>query len=102
MNESLVIAAILALCAAVVWLRPQSISTLSETPKKNPELNWRAVRRIAAGGTALLAAAIAGGSWLLLRIGVAEQTLATIRIAVLFAGVAGIIAAIENRKRRKS
>ena len=53
MTESLVIAAILAVCAVIVWLRPQWISTLSETPQKNPELNWRAVRRIAAGGLAL-------------------------------------------------
>lgn len=102
MNESLVIAAVLALCAGIVWLRPQSISTLSETPKKNPELNWRAVRRIAAGGMALLAAAIAGGSWLLLRAGVAEATITAVRIVVLFVGAIGIIAAIEIRKHRKS
>ena len=50
MTESLVIAAILAICAVILWLRPQSISTLSGNPEENPELNWRAVRRIGAGG----------------------------------------------------
>ena len=45
MTESLVIAAILAICAVILWLRPQSISTLSGNPEENPELNWRAVRR---------------------------------------------------------
>ena len=46
MTESLVIAAILAICAVILWLRPQSISTLSGNPEENPKLNWRAVRRI--------------------------------------------------------
>lgn len=102
MNESLVIAAILALCAGIVWLRPQSISTLSETPKKNPEVNWCAVRRIAAGGMALLAAAIAGGSWLLVRAGAAEATITAVRIIVLFVGVVGIVAAVETHKNRNA
>lgn len=42
MTESLVIAAILAICAVILWLRPQSISTLSGNPEENPEINWRA------------------------------------------------------------
>ena len=45
MTESLVIAAILAICAVILWLRPQSISTLSGNPEENPELNWRAASR---------------------------------------------------------
>ncbi len=102
MTESLVIAAILAVCAVIVWLRPQWISTLSETPQKNPELNWRAVRRIAAGGLALLAAAIAGGSWLLLGAGVDEATLTVLRIFVLFVGAIGIVAAVEGHKKPKA
>lgn len=101
MNESLVIAAILALGAGIVWLRPQSLTTLSETPKKSPEPNRR-VRRIAAGGMALLAAAIAGGSWLLVRAGVTEATITAVRIVVLFVGTIGIIAAVETRKNRNA
>lgn len=102
MNESLVIAAILALCAGIVRLRPQSLSTLSETQKKSPETNLRAVRRIAAGGMALLAAAIAGGSWLLVRAGAAEATITAVRIVVLFVGVVGIVAAVETHKNRNA
>lgn len=102
MNESLVIAAILAVCAVILWLRPQSLSTLSKTPKKNSELNRRAVRRISAGGMALLAATIAGGSWLLVEAGVAEATITVVRIVVLAVGAIGIIAAVELCKKRKS
>ena len=101
MTESLVIAAILAVCAVIVWLRPQWISTLSETPKKNPELNWRAVRRISAGGLAQLAAAIAGGSWLLIRADVEETTLTVVGIVVLFIGAITIVALVEQAKNRK-
>lgn len=102
MNESLAIAAILAACAVILRLRPQALSTLSKTPKKNPEPVLRAVRRIAGGGMALLAAAIAGGSWLLTRAGVAEATITAVRIFVLMVGAIGIIAAVEIRKNRKS
>lgn len=101
MTESLVIAAILAVCATVVWLRPQSLSTLPGTPEKNPQTDWRAVRRIAAGGMALLAAVIAGGSLLLARAGIAEATLTAVRIVVLFIGTIGIISAVECCKKRK-
>ena len=101
MTESLVIAGILFVCAAIVWLRPQSLSTLSETPRKNPEMNWQAIRRIAAGGTALLAAGIAGGSWLLTRAGVEETTLTILRIIFLFVGVIVIVALVEQAKNRK-
>ena len=65
MTESLVIAAILAICAVILWLRPQSISTLSGNPEENPELNWRAVRRIGAGGLLLLAVVITAVSLIL-------------------------------------
>ena len=86
MTESLVIAAILAICAVILWLRPQSISTLSGNPEENPELNWRAVRRIGAGGLLLLAVVIGGGSWLLLRAGVEPQTITVLGILLLFIG----------------
>jgi len=98
MIEPLVIAAILAACSVILWLRPQSLTTLSETPQKNPELNWRAVRRISAGGTALLAAAIAGGSRLLVEAGATETTVTVVGIVVLFVGAIGIVAAVEIRK----
>ena len=98
MTESLVIAAILAICAVILWLRPQSISTLSE----NPELNWRAVRRIGAGGLLLLAVVIGGGSWLLLRAGVEPQTITVLGILLLFIGAIGLTAAVELCKKRKS
>lgn len=102
MNESLVIAAILAACAVILRLRPQVLSTLSKTPKRDSESVRHAVRRIAGGGMALLAAAIAGGSWLLARAGVAEATITVVRIFVLMVGAIGIIAAVEIRKNRKS
>ena len=86
MTESLVIAAILAICAVILWLRPQSISTLSGNPEENPEINWRAVRRIGAGGLLLLAVVIGGGSWLLLRAGVEPQTITVLGIPLLFIG----------------
>ena len=90
MTESLVIAAILAICAVILWLRPQSISTLSGNPEENPELNWRAVRRIGAG------------SWLLLRAGVEPQTITVLGILLLFIGAIGLTAAVELCKKRKS
>ena len=90
MTESLVIAAILAICAVILWLRPQSISTLSGNPEENPELNWRAVRRIG------------GGSWLLLRAGVEPQTITVLGILLLFIGAIGLTAAVELCKKRKS
>ena len=79
MTESLVIAAILAICAVILWLRPQSISTLSGNPEENPELNWRAVRRIGAGGLLLLAVVIV---YNLVTINVAERIreLSTIKV----------------------
>ena len=89
MTESLVIAAILAICAVILWLRPQSISTLSGNPEENPELNWRAVRRIGAGG-------------LLLRAGVEPQTITVLGILLLFIGAIGLTAAVELCKKRKS
>lgn len=102
MTESLVIAAILAICAVILWLRPQSISTLSGNPEENPELNWRAVRRIGAGGLLLLAVVIGGGSWLLLRAGVEPQTITVLGILLLFIGAIGLTAAVELCKKRKS
>ena len=90
MTESLVIAAILAICAVILWLRPQSISTLSGNPEENPELNWRAVRRIGAGGL------------LLLRAGVEPQTITVLGILLLFIGAIGLTAAVELCKKRKS
>ena len=106
MTESLVIAAILAICAVILWLRPQSISTLSGNPEENPELNWRAVRRIGAGGLLLLAVVITavsgGGSWLLLRAGVEPQTITVLGILLLFIGAIGLTAAVELCKKRKS
>ena len=101
MTESLVIAAIMAICAVILWLRPQSISTLSGNPEENPELNWRAVRRIGAGGL-LLAVVIGGGSWLLLRAGVEPQTITVLGILLLFIGAIGLTAAVELCKKRKS
>ena len=95
MTESLVIAAILAICAVILWLRPQSISTLSGNPEENPEINWRAVRRIGAGGLLLLAVVIGGGSWLLLRAGVEPQTITVLGILLLFIGAIGLTAAVE-------
>ena len=100
MTESLVIAAILAICAVILWLRPQSISTLSGNPEENPELN--AVRRIGAGGLLLLAVVIGGGSWLLLRAGVEPQTITVLGILLLFIGAIGLTAAVELCKKRKS
>ena len=100
MTESLVIAAILAICAVILWLRPQSISTLSGNPEENPEINWCAVRRIGAGGLLLLA--IGGGSWLLLRAGVEPQTITVLGILLLFIGAIGLTAAVELCKKRKS
>ena len=100
MTESLVIAAILAICAVILWLRPQS--TLSGNPEENPELNWRAVRRIGAGGLLLLAVVIGGGSWLLLRAGVEPQTITVLGILLLFIGAIGLTAAVELCKKRKS
>ena len=102
MTESLVIAAILAICAVILWLRPQSISTLSGNPEENPEINWRAVRRIGAGGLLLLAVVIGGGSWLLLRAGVEPQTITVLGILLLFIGAIGLTAAVELCKKRKS
>ena len=102
MTESLVIAAILAICAVILWLRPQSISTLSGNPEENPELNWRAVRRIGAGGLLLLAVVIGGGSWLLLRAGVEPQTITVLGILLLFIGAIGLTGAVELCKKRKS
>ena len=51
---------------------------------------------------ALLAAAIAGGSWLLVRAGAAEATITAVRIVVLFVGVVGIVAAVETHKNRNA
>ena len=90
MTESLVIAAILAICAVILWLRPQSISTLSGNPEENPEINWCAVRRIGAGGL------------LLLRAGVEPQTITVLGILLLFIGAIGLTAAVELCKKRKS
>jgi len=101
MLESLVIATVLAACAVLLGLRPQWISTLAKS-EKIPERNRCAVRRIEAGGMALLAAVIAGGSWLLVEAGVAEATLTAVRIVVLFCGSIGIVAAVEICKNRKS
>ena len=101
MTESLVIAAILAICAVILWLRPQSISTLSGNPEENPEINWRAVRRIGAG-LLLLAVVIGGGSWLLLRASVEPQTITVLGILLLFIGAIGLTAAVELCKKRKS
>ena len=112
MTESLVIAAILAICAVILWLRPQSISTLSGNPEENPEINWRAVRRIGAGGLLLLSLymdkrmkreTLGGGDIkLLFRAGVEPQTITVLGILLLFIGAIGLTAAVELCKKRKS
>lgn len=102
MNESLVIAAILALCAGIVRLRPQSLSTLSETQKKSPETNLRAVRRIAAEGWRCWRRRSPAGAGCSCAPGAAEATITAVRIVVLFVGVVGIVAAVEIRKNRNA
>ena len=94
MTESLVIAAILAICAVILWLRPQSISTLSGNPEENPELNWRAVRRIGAGGLLLLAVAAGTVANRFKRVSV--PMLALVVLAYQLAGTLGEWAMLGN------
>lgn len=101
MTESLVIAAILAICAVILAAAAVDLDAQRQ-PEENPELNWRAVRRIGAGGLLLLAVVIGGGSWLLLRAGVEPQTITVLGILLLFIGAIGLTAAVELCKKRKS
>ena len=90
------------LAPATIAPRPQTLPTRSGNPPEHPEINWRAVRRIGAGGLLLLAVVIGGGSWLLLRAGVEPQTITVLGILLLFIGAIGLTAAVELCKKRKS
>lgn len=102
MTESLIIALVLLLCGAVAYLRPQTRSTMrGKSPRRNPDIDWRAVRRTGGAGMMLLGVVIGGGSWLLVQAGTSGETLAAVRLGALFVGAIAVIAAVETRKNRK-
>ena len=102
MTESLIIALVLLLCGAVAYLRPQSISTMpGKSPRRNPDIDWRAVRGTGGAGMMLLGIVIGGGSWLLVQAGTSDETLTAVRLGALFVGAIAVIAAVETRKNRK-
>ena len=102
MTESIVMSAILLVCALVVYVRPQWISTFRHyTDAERRNIEMKRVRRTAGGGLLGLALLTGLGIRLLVWGGVAETTIVVLRMAVLFAGVIAIVARVETFNHNK-
>lgn len=102
MTESVVISALLLVCAAVVYVRPQWISTFRHySDEKRRNIEMKRVQRTAGGGLSALALSIGLGSWALAEAGVAEAMIVVLRMVVLFAGVLAIVARVETLNHNK-
>ncbi len=87
MGVHYLISGLLLLAAILVWLRPQSVSTLSHYSKERlTQVDLRRVRRTGTFGLVALALLIGPGNWLLYRAGVDAMTLTVLSWIVLFAG----------------
>lgn len=102
MTESVVMSALLLVCAVVVYVRPQWISTFRHySDEKRRNIEMKRVRHAAGGGLLVLALSIGLGSWALAETGVAEATIVVLRMVVLFAGVLAIAARVETFNHNK-
>jgi len=102
MEVHCLISGLLFLAAILVWLRPQSVSTLSRYSKEQlARVDLRRVRRTGTFGLVALALLIGPGNWLLHRAGVDAATLTVVSWIVLFAGAIAIAARIETFNRNK-
>ncbi len=102
MGVHYLIAGLLLLAAILVWLRPQSVSTLNHYSKEQlARVDLRRVRRTGSCGLVALALLVGPGSWLLHRAGVNATTLTVISWIVLFAGAIVIAARIESFNKNK-
>lgn len=102
MEVHYLISGLLLSAAILVWLRPQSVSTLSHYSKEQlARVDLRRVRRTGTFGLAALALLIGPGSWLLHRAGVDATTTTVISWIVLFAGAIAIAARIETFNKNK-
>lgn len=97
MIETCVFSVLLLAAAGIIWIYPQSISTI----RPGEQVDWSRVRREGAGGMAALALALFGVSVLLLRADVPEPVVTVFRIIGSFVGVIVIASRIEIYKRGK-
>lgn len=102
MTESVIMSAILLVCALVVYVRPQWIATFRHySDKERRNIEMKRVRRTAGGGLLALALSIGLGSWALAEASVAETTIVVLRMVILFAGVIAIVARVETFNHNK-
>lgn len=101
-TESIVEFAILLVCAVVVYVRPQWISTIRHySDEKRRNIEMKRVRHTAGGGLLVLALSIGPGSWALAEAGVSETTIVVLRAIVLFIGAFAIVAYVETFNQNK-